>query len=465
MTDPYDFTGMLGELVRQSSTGIDGLTADVEKLRKERDKIDLETPRERGAGFAAMLAPLIGGYFGAGGGSEGLAYGGLSAQAGVTNYYNNLEEDEKRRKLNVMSDINSSEQKLNDLVNFQQTLSGANLSYLSGMSQAAEQGRIPGTPQFQALIDADINKAAAIRNADRESQIELKRLTGEIPYLPDGSMNPAYTAKEADTGRTVDPSILANINKVLPDAIPGFVPIAPTARPAELNTLTNAVSARTGDRSFDMRADKWSQEMANATNVPGLYKNPAVPNDPTETAKLRAKFRALVNFEEMAPAIESAIKQGSQLSADQAEQLRPLFSRWVAAGRALDGTGANLTVPEIKNTFASLAQVLENPNTSWGKMLGDIFRGVDSSKTLRNYVTLLQQEVANDGKMLGFYHPSFKDFYSPEDYQRYAIPPDLAPRQNWAPVQPGVGGTYTGAPAGQPQSSKISTLMSLFQGN
>jgi hypothetical protein len=464
MSDPFDFTGMLGEMIRKSSSGIDGLTADVDKLKKQRDIIDLETPSERGGGFASMVLPFLGGYFGGGGGSEGLSYGGLAAQAGVTNYYNNLEADEKRRKMSIESDINEKVREKQDLINQQQSLEGANLGYLSGMSQAAQTGRIPGTPQFQALINADINKAAAIRGQDQTSQIKMKQLTGEIPYLDNGAINPAFAAKQAETGKTVDPSILANVNRILPDVIPGFTPIGPDASPAQLNTLTNAVSARTGDRSYDMRADKWSQEMANATNVPGLYKNPAVANDPVETAKLRAKFRALVNFEEMAPAIETAIAQGSQLSAEQAEQLRPLFSRWVAAGRALDGTGANLTVPEIKNTFASLAQVLENPNTSWGKMLGDMFRGVDPNKTLRNYVTLLQQEVANDGKMLGFYHPSFRDFYSQEDYQRYAIPPDLAPRQNWAPVQPGAGGAYTGAPTGQPSSSKLETLMSLLGG-
>ena len=88
--NPYNFTGFLEQAIRDSSSRMDGLNADLQKLTRSRDDILMETSAERGAGFASMIAPFLGGYLGGGGGSQGLAYGGAGAMLGVTNYFNNL---------------------------------------------------------------------------------------------------------------------------------------------------------------------------------------------------------------------------------------------------------------------------------------------------------------------------------------------------------------------------------------
>jgi len=447
--NPYNFTGFLEQAIRDSSSRMDGLNADLQKLTRSRDDILMETSAERGAGFASMIAPFLGGYLGGGGGSQGLAYGGAGAMLGVTNYFNNLEADEKRKTLAIEQDITRANQRVMDENNFGQQLIGYGAQYQSGMDQAYSQGKLPGTLPFQQLIGADIDKARQVAIAKEITKAQFDK---------------------ADPTKTLDADMAQNMNVALKRAGGGYAPLKPGTPASQVNTLSGLISAGTGAQSYGMRADKLQQDLAQAQTASFMYKNPQIPSTPEQNAKLTAKIKAFEAFSDMIPAINEVLKVGSQLSAAQAEGLRPIFSRWVAIGRDLDQTGANLTVPEIKNTFAALPQVLENANvSSWGKILGDSLRGVDGSITLDKYLFTLKNEIANEGKVIGFYHPMFKEFYGPEDYARFGFPADLSPLQRFVPIQPGAQGQYqphtdSGMPASeQPQSAKLGNILTLLQ--
>lgn len=470
MAPPNDyfsgFEDYLGGLQSENQSLLDGITAERDRLITERDNLDEHTGAESGGGFAALVAPILGGLL-SGKGKEGLAYGFLGGAKNVDSYYNNLAEEEKVKRQNLSDLLGTQDALLRDTINRGQALDSANLNILGQRAVSAENragelsnqlslqtilGKVPGTAEYNAAQDAEFASREKQQEADAARQVNLEHLKGNIKLLPDGTPDPYYQ-KDLQATQTFTPEGLNMYNQLAGEAgIEGQLPEGATIREAQ--AITGLRSAVTGAQGEFRRSVDKQMELANAGFVAGFQRNPNVPVDVAETRKIAAMNTAYkVYSEEIVPKLRQVLSQGSQFDANKAESLRALFGRATEVGRLLSGAGANFTDIEVQNVIGWLPQVVDNPKSSWARIIADRFRGVDYNNSMNNFLGQMRQELGIRAKVRGFYRPDFADLYTEDDYNSNIIPRGLPMLQDFSAPRPNAQGGFRTISGGPQQPS------------
>ena len=121
--NPYDPSNLIGQMVNTSSRKIDGLTAQSEKLRGMESDLDGMAEND----WSQVGAGLLGGIAAWVGGGNASEVAGGAYTLGHT-YYNNLEAQEKEKKLRIADRLKTTTQQIADETNFRQQLGTAELS-------------------------------------------------------------------------------------------------------------------------------------------------------------------------------------------------------------------------------------------------------------------------------------------------------------------------------------------------
>lgn len=209
----YSFQSMLGDLAKQTSAQIDGITAQNDSLRAERESLDSWAENnwgQVGAGAVGAIAAAL-----AGGSVGDIASGGY----GMGNsYYNNLEAQEKLKVLRLDKLIDSNVSSINDLRNYGQSMNTAALSSAAQADRDLRTGAIPGTPAAELVRQ---QKREDVRLA-RDENDPYVTYNGKTQRKSEWALETSERRLQATESREVSAENERRAKKDLPKTIAGY---------------------------------------------------------------------------------------------------------------------------------------------------------------------------------------------------------------------------------------------------
>lgn len=380
---------ILQSAISGNQSQIDGLTADINRRRAERDGLVGSSAYDwRILGNA--LASGVGAAFGGGNIGEVMKIAGDSA----TTYYNNLKKDEDKKLANIGLDIASLESQRNDLTNFGQQLTGYGVQDASTYYSQLRTGQIPGSP-------------AAVQK--RQDEIALETAKAEARSAGN-SLTPEEILFLNTPGTTIAPG-----SKIREDV----VALKLRQQGQEIDKVQE--KRRIGDKIRD--ADSLQAAGIEFVSTPR----------PDLVAKVRNENEAYIEFQDAKQQLADHIKRyGIDFVGTDSKVFDNLISKAMDAYRKFSGSGANFTLFEMDLARAHL------PDRDMSKYLMAQMRGYGSADAA---IQVLQRGMASDMKTqqsrlaaMGAYFPGRS--IDPRVASQFGIPVDengLAkkPATNW----------------------------------
>lgn len=153
---PYDPNSAMRDLLKKNSTTIDGLNADRERLLSEDRTLMNSSENDWGTIGAGLVGAI--GAFAAGG--TGAQIAGSFADTG-TSYYNNLEAQEKEKRLRVADKIKNTDAEINALLGLNRQVELGQINREASQQDDFLKGQYVGTdPYIQKRQDDLAEKTA-----------------------------------------------------------------------------------------------------------------------------------------------------------------------------------------------------------------------------------------------------------------------------------------------------------------
>lgn len=304
-TNPYDPSGLLTGMIRNSSSMLDGVNAQLKETRSSLNDLDLHAESDWGQVGAA----LVGGLASWAGGGSPSAIAGSAFKMG-SDYYNNLEAHEKEKKARLDAQLKELETTRKDLTNFGQQLEVAQINNAANNASRFEAGQKVGSEPWAFANEAELAKEEASRRNTKEnlplsaSQQAFDRET--FPDLP-----PASSQKELDQ----------RLRKRQQD-------MGPNMLDKRWEMQVNSQTPYGMERIDDGKAPLTSDQSARLTKIYGTYN---VANKAISEGKQVIQRN-----------------QGMPVLGTDAKAIEGITSVLFDSMRGFKGTGANLTGPETE---------------------------------------------------------------------------------------------------------------------
>lgn len=246
-------TGFLLDMSRRTSQDIDGLTGQRRQLL-EREQGILDTESDAKGELGAMALPFLAGLALGGGGGSGVAMGMIGAGNASKSYYNNLQADEKQRLAILNREVDATDRKMSNLINFNQSLGTAGLN----AANTYLQGGYPGTKPFSDKIGAQLGLYKQQQDYSNLLGMRKEYLSGNLYAWP-SNLGPAPDLSAGAPNLSTPPDVQAPYYLAAPGAQPEISPTPPPINPAwaakhagsmdlpgPISDMTKAVAAAEG---------------------------------------------------------------------------------------------------------------------------------------------------------------------------------------------------------------------------
>jgi hypothetical protein len=405
-----EYTSYLRDTLKQSSSDIDGLTASRAKIRAEEDGLDAATQKGGAAGtLGAMLIPFLAGLAAPGGSDAMLGTAFSAAGKGGELYYNNLEADEKERRLLLNREIDATDKKMAAAQLSQERM----MQNIGVLQEKRMMGQLPGTPEFANLQAAENakwqnqqNYAQRLREAQDALQynrgLEEKMASGTLKYdprlpaqsltpppeaigssaeggfmLPDGSTAPGIItdrptnsvwAEKNQTRQPLPASAAALVSKATEGAVPPEDLNDQRVAAAVMNAQDLKLKGEGEKRRVESQAmEKERLDMAKSGRlIKGYVADEDANTDPVTVRQLSKMTRGVARLDGLSNEIVTELKRGgNSLVGDHSSILRALSGEFNLATKERSGPGAALTQIEKDMYFSAIPALVADPSKSW----------------------------------------------------------------------------------------------------
>lgn len=431
---PYDHQKQLDDLLSNSESQIDGLTAQRQSLMGDYDAINQDTFSEGAGAYGSVVIPFLAGYFGGGGGSPGLTSGLAAAGKAGETYYNNLDADEKARKALNLGEQKRIETERQDQINFSQQLTGYGIQNAGQREQSYLTGDYPGTEPYRQEAAAAESLAQVRANAQAEGRMEVDKNRVDLGLVPRGSAQ--YTAEQANAAFSQ-----------------AKIPLRVTEPVSESFVKTQISAARQGSEAQSVTRRQTSFDVRQSEKqVIGFDDLPGATQDQSQVNKFSERQRGYNVARNAAyQAKQSLEKNGVAFTGLPAAEQGMYAGTIFNAVRLFSGTGATLSAGE-KPTLDAFTPATGELSKDY---VLDVLRGRGEPEFLDSVARMLDQMETSDAFVLKKVRSDGReDLYTPDQ---------IAEIRKWkakAPREP----SATGATTAEQKRARLVELEAKYPG-